>query len=60
MMQTAALRSRLEKQPTDLGRRTRDLGGGALGHAVEGLFMAMRRLRVRENIKYEDRRIPGI
>ena len=30
MMQIAALRSRLEKQPTDLRRSPRDLGDGAL------------------------------
>ena len=30
MIQIAALRSRLEKQPTDLRRSPRDLGGGAL------------------------------
>jgi hypothetical protein len=30
MIQIAALRSRLEKQPTDLRRNSRDLGDGAL------------------------------
>ena len=30
MIQIAALRSRLEKQPTDLRRNPRDLGDGAL------------------------------
>jgi hypothetical protein len=30
MIQVAALRSRLEKQPTDLRRNSRDLGDGAL------------------------------
>jgi hypothetical protein len=34
MMQIAALRSRLEKQPTDLRRSPRDLGDGALGFNV--------------------------
>src|SRR6266481_7239959 len=32
MIQIAALRSRLEKQPTDLRRNPRDLGDGALVH----------------------------
>jgi hypothetical protein len=31
MIQIAALRSRLEKQPTDLRRSSRDLGDGTLG-----------------------------
>jgi hypothetical protein len=31
MIQIAALRSRLEKQPTDLRRNSRDLGDGTLG-----------------------------
>src|SRR5271157_2102918 len=34
MTQIAALRSRLEKQPTDLRRNPRDLGDGALGRHV--------------------------
>jgi hypothetical protein len=32
MIQIAALRSRLEKQPTDLRRNPRDLEDGALAH----------------------------
>jgi hypothetical protein len=34
MIQIAALRSRLEKQPTDLRRSPRDLGDGALARAA--------------------------
>src|ERR1700720_795893 len=40
MMQIAALRSRLEKQPTDLRRSPRDLGDGAL---VKIVFSSSRR-----------------
>src|SRR6478735_6736774 len=34
MTQIWALRSRLEKQPTDLRRDSRDLGDGTLGHPI--------------------------
>jgi hypothetical protein len=37
MMQIAALRSRLEKQPTDLRRSPRDLGDGALASPLFGV-----------------------
>ena len=36
MIQIAALRSRLEKQPTDLRRNSRDLGDGTLAFAPFG------------------------
>jgi hypothetical protein len=36
MIQIAALRSRLEKQPTDLRRNPRDLGDGAPGRRLHG------------------------
>jgi hypothetical protein len=38
MIQIAALRSRLEKQPTDLRRNPRDLGDGTLEKAVSSAF----------------------
>ena len=38
MIQIAALRSRLEKQPTDLRRNPRDLGDGALVHCLVNRF----------------------
>jgi hypothetical protein len=46
MTQIAALRSRLEKQPTDLRRNPRDLGDGALGsgHRLEAYATLLLRL----------------
>jgi hypothetical protein len=51
MIQIAALRSRLEKQPTGLRRNPRDLGDGALGPSTsKSLFHCLAQNPANQNL----------